>query len=46
MTTNYYKKKTKKNFEKKHVKNIKIFLKKKKKNGEERPETDIKISLK
>ena len=34
-----------KSFEKKHAKNIKLFLKKKKKD-EERSETDIKIFLK
>ena len=34
--------KTKKSFEKKHVKNIKVFLKKKKTKGEKRSETDSK----
>ena len=43
MTNNYYKKKTKKSFEKKHVKGIKIFLKKKKTKGEKRPEKEVKI---
>ena len=44
MINNYYQQ-HKKSFEKKHVKDIKIFLKKKKKNGEKRTETDIKIFL-
>ena len=38
--------KRKKNSEKKHVKDIKIFLKKKKTNGKKRPKKDIKIFLK
>ena len=45
MATNYYKN-TKKSSEKKHVKDIKIFLKKKKAKGDKRPEADIKIFLK
>ena len=45
MTNNYYQK-TKKSFEKKHVKDVKILLKKKKKKGKKAPETDIKIFLK
>ena len=36
-------KNAKKSIEKKHVKDIKIFLKKKKKKGEKRLETDIEI---
>ena len=36
-------KNTKKGFEKKHVKDIKIFPKKKKKKDKKVPETDIKI---
>ena len=39
-------KKTKKSFEKKHVKDIKIFLKKKRKKAKNRTEKDIKIFLK
>ena len=39
-------KNTKKSFEKKHVKDIKIFLKKKKTKGEKKSTTDIKIFLK
>ena len=35
-----------KDFQKKHVKDIKIFLKKKRTKGEKRSETDIKIFLK
>ena len=45
MTYNYYQK-TKKSFEKKHVKDIKIFVNKKKTKGEKRPKKDIKILLK
>ena len=41
-----YYKKTKKSFEKKHAKDIKIFQKKKKKKGEKRLEPVIKIFLK
>ena len=44
MTNNYYK--TKKDFEKKHAKKIKIFLKKKKTDAKIRPENNIRISLK
>ena len=36
----------KKQFEKRHVKDIKIFLKKKNAKGEKRPKKDIKILLK
>ena len=36
----------KKSFEKKHVKDMNLFLKKKKKKGEKKSETDIKIFLK
>ena len=43
MVSRYYKK-TKKIFEKKHIKDIKVFLKKQK--AEKRLETDIKIFLK
>ena len=39
-------KKTKKSFEKKHLKDIKVFLKKKKTKGKKRTEKDIKIKLK
>ena len=46
MVNKYYKKKTKKSFEKKLVKGTKIFLKKKKKNVRKRPKTDIKRFLK
>ena len=45
MVNKYYKKKTKKSFEKKHAKDIKVFLKKKKTKGEKRSKTDIKIFL-
>ena len=43
MTNNYYQKKTKKSFGKKHVKTIKSFLKKEKAKGEKRPMKNIKI---
>ena len=47
MVNKYYqKKKTKKSFEKKHVKGTKTFLKKKKRKGQKRLERDIKILLK
>ena len=46
MVNRFYKKKTKKSFENKHMKDIKISLWKEKKKGEKRPETDIKIFLK
>ena len=36
-------KSTKKSFEKKQVKEVKIFLRKKKRKNKNRPETDIKI---
>ena len=45
MINNYYPS-TKKDSEKKHAKNVKIFLKKKKTKGKKRPEKDIKILLK
>ena len=46
MATNYYKKKTKKDSQKKHVKDIKIFLKNKKTKGKKRLENITKILLK
>ena len=44
--TQWYKYYTKKDCEKKHVKDIKIFLKKKNIKGKKRSETDTKIFLK
>ena len=41
-----YYQKHKERLQKKHVKDIKIFLRNKKTNGEKRPEKDIKLLLK
>ena len=46
MVNEYYQKKAKKSFEKKHEKDIKIFLGKKKKKDEKRLEAVIKIFMK
>ena len=46
MPAEYYRKKTKKGFKKRHVKIVKIFLKKKKTNSEKRPTIGIKTFLK
>ena len=46
MLNKYYREKAKKSFEKKHTKDIEIFLRRKRKKGEKTFATGIKIFLK